>query len=92
MLITYVRDKNGQRVGAVVALLKEGNTIGLGWSKCNKQDKFDKERAKAIAKARAAFANADLPYGTNSVMPSCMTESVNKMVRRANKYFKEAVC
>ena len=52
MLVKYVKDKRGQRVGVVVAIAKDR----IGWSKCNfsRGDKFNKEWGKMIAKKRAA--------------------------------------
>ena len=51
MLVKYVKDKRGQRVGVVVAIAKDR----IGWSKCNfsKGDQFNKEWGKMIAKRRA---------------------------------------
>lgn len=51
MLIKYVRNKERQRIGVVVAI--DRNRIG--WSKCNFSmgDRFDKERGKYIAQKRA---------------------------------------
>jgi hypothetical protein len=88
MLITYVRDKNGHKIGAVVALVKD-DTIRVGWSKCNKQDKFNKQMALMIASVRAKRATIDLPYGTKNAIPFCVRETFDSMTHRAKKYFKD---
>jgi hypothetical protein len=78
MLIQYVKDKNGQRTGVVVAVDRDM----VGWSKCNiKKDKFNQDLAfvKAIGRARGI----SVPKPPVSVEPIFL-----KMVDRAQRYYK----
>jgi len=43
----------GIRRGAMVALLGEDGEVRTGWSLCHRLDKFDRDRAVQVAKARA---------------------------------------
>lgn len=50
----YVRDDSlgDDRIGMVTVIEDEGR-FGIGWSLCNKKDKFDKAEAKFISRGRA---------------------------------------
>lgn len=83
-LIQYVRNKNHQPVGVVVAVKNNGpvHRFTVGWSMCRvKLDKFDKERGIGIAYNRAV-------KGTCAKMPRLVQPVYEKMVERGSKYFK----
>ena len=78
MLVQYIKNKRGQKIGTVVALSK----YAIGWSKCNiKLDKFDKNIGIDIAKVRAKESNI-LP-------PKVLIPTLNHMKNRAERYFKQ---
>ena len=101
MLVKYVRNKSGQRIGVVVAVDKNR----IGWSKCNfsKGDKFDKERGKYIALKRAEkykfqstlFNKHLIVFKNNNGqilhnrLPHPICPSFLEMVERAQYYFQE---
>lgn len=78
MLIEYLRDKNGSPVGVVVALGKED----IGWSLCNKRDRFNKQRALEIAVGRSYKRNI------SDTKPVTILPLFNKVYARAQRYFK----
>ena len=49
MIYEYMKDKYGHRKGVVCATSK----IGIGWSLCNKKDRFNRDFALKIAEGRA---------------------------------------
>lgn len=54
MLVEYVRNNKGRRVGVVVAFENEEGDAVVGWSKCNMvKDKFTREKAIEVAVGRA---------------------------------------
>ena len=61
-MIQYFRGDGNHPIGIMVALFDEKtNTVKIGWSKCNKKDKFDKERGLKIARLRAESGTSELP-------------------------------
>lgn len=46
MIRQYVRKRNKKPVGILVAF-KDDNGVHIGWSQCNKTDRFDKEIGRA---------------------------------------------
>uniref|UniRef100_A0A6M3LD00 Uncharacterized protein n=1 Tax=viral metagenome TaxID=1070528 RepID=A0A6M3LD00_9ZZZZ len=87
MLIKYVKDNRGQRIGVVVAIDKDR----IGWSKCNfsKGDKFDKKRGRYIAEKRAGkyIYDDDFYFFTNHKIPNILHGDILEMVDRAENYF-----
>ena len=79
MIYEYVRDRNGHPLGVVVALGKKD----VGWSLCNKKDKFDKEFGLMIAKGRAIKTKTKHKFIPKTVLPY-----IHKMEDRAKRYFK----
>lgn len=77
MLVQYVRDKNGNPVGCVVAT----SCNMVGWSMLRKGDTFNKDMAKRIASGRAVV-------GTQAVPPSRIVGIIENMNSRSIKYFK----
>ena len=76
-LIQYVRDRNGQPIGAVVAVGKNQ----VGWSKLHKLDNWDREKALMIARNRAVV-------GFNTEIPTEVFPVFAKMVDRSVRYYK----
>lgn len=83
ILMEYVRDKNNRPIGVIVATSK--NTFG--WSLCSKKDRrfgtvINKKIGLDIAVGRAF---AKIPFNQ---MPKSLWDPLEKMVMRAEKYFK----
>lgn len=79
MLINYVRDKKGRPFGVVVAT---GRNL-IGWSKCNKSDKWNRELGLKIAANRSSSC---VPSDVVDV-PKDMVTHYMSMVTRSRKYF-----
>ena len=84
-LIKYLRKENGQPYGCVVAVdfgsVALGRKFKLGWSKCRKGDKFNKEQAVSMAKDKAQ-------YGWDGATPRDVCGELTLMHKRALRYFK----
>lgn len=76
-LVQYVRDRNGQPIGAVVAVGKNQ----VGWSKLHKLDNWDREKALMIARNRAVV-------GFNTEVPTDVFPVFANMVNRSVRYYK----
>ena len=101
MLIRYVKNEKGNRVGVVVAT----GAFKIGWSLCNKLDKWDRKKGLMIAEARANMSPEDKDKRdfTGRLCTLCGSESKNvdqnvitelcntidHMQERAESYFKE---
>lgn len=88
-LLEYIRDKNKQPRGIVVAYRDNENQVQVGWSLCNiKVDKFNKE----IGLAKAIESGLPIWFfespTANTGVASSVKDNVNKMVKRAVKYFR----
>ncbi len=86
MLVEYVRDKNRNRVGVVVAV--KGNCDSqylIGWSAKHSQldahKKFNRELALEIATGRAMTNSQAQP-------PSFVLDTFDHVNERARRYFK----
>lgn len=95
MLVTYIRNRRGEKVACLVAarLLDD---IGIGWSKCNRLDRFNKEIARFIAEGRAnkCLINKnprciDEKIINKDTVPTCVKKNIYDFVKRAKKYFKD---
>lgn len=70
-------------IGILIAgpIVDGDNRYGVGWSKCNKLDNFNKEKAVRIAESRIQHgSNAALPYGYEDI--------TFRFIERAKKYYK----
>ena len=82
MLVEFVRDKNGHRVGVVVAVGSET----VGWSAYNTKvermvgNKFDRKRAIDIAMGRANI-------GSDVRIPRHIQPIVDRMMDRSARYY-----
>ena len=75
MLISYVRNPdNNERIGVIVAI----SVDNIGWSQCNKKDKFDKERGKEIALGRAMYGTKKKPALVKSTNIRFVREKIGK--------------
>jgi hypothetical protein len=53
-MLQYFRGDGNHSIGVMIAMHnEEDNIVHIGWSKCNKKDKFNKERGIKIARGRA---------------------------------------
>lgn len=82
----FVKGKNGQLIGCVVATSR----YSVGWSKCNTKagDSFDKKRALQIALGRAklnpVIHHTDVPTSLRKVVKYFLND-------RCIRYFKSNV-
>ena len=83
-LVQFVRDRDGQPRGLVVATVID-DKIRLGWSYTNTKagDRFNKEKAHKIA-----FGRAEHRWGSCVNMPHLVKKVYEKMTDRAVRYFK----
>lgn len=91
MLVQYVRNEKGEKIGCVVA----ESPINIGWSLCHKTDRFDKSKGKMIAHNRAEVGYPDnlrnhikkcdhhTPPKLKKIIQACSEMSI-----RAKKYYK----
>lgn len=84
-IVTYLRNKKGAPIGAVVAVSHFKDNFGIGWSKLHVSagDVWDRDRALHIAEQRAINGN-----GPNVIVPHDIAKEMDKMTARARKYFK----
>lgn len=75
-----IRDKHGKHVGLMVAIKLSNTLITVGWSVCNKIDKYDKQLADKIAFNRAM-------YGSHTPAPRFAKPQIDKFSQRATFYF-----
>ena len=86
-LVQFVRDRDGQPRGLVVATVID-DKIRLGWSYANTKagDRFNKEKAYSIA-----FGRAENRWGNQVEMPHRVKKVYEKMTDRAVRYFKNGI-
>lgn len=87
-VIQYVRNKKRVPYGVIVAIKTPECPDGysLGYSLCNKRDRFAKKMALKIALGRASF-NGDEVGGEST--PHDIRRVVSSFVTRCNKYYKK---
>jgi hypothetical protein len=92
ILVKYVRNILGKRVGTVVALDKDV----VGWSQCSPKDRFNKERGVKIAEGRAMYGTKAKPVrvivhdeNVMCVKADLITKEIEIMRERAGRYFKD---
>lgn len=86
MIKIYTRDKHNQKTGCLVALKNTNDVVGIGFSKCCKDDKFDKKRATDLAVKRAEL----IASGKRSCsVPHSMREDYLNMAERARRFYKD---
>lgn len=80
----YVRNKNKQPIGVVVAALAPNGEVRLGWSLCRVKagDRFDRSKGIFIATSRAVnYSESEIPRTVKS--------AISILAGRAKKYFKD---
>jgi hypothetical protein len=82
LLKKYIRNKNGQRRGVIVA-----NKNGTGFSLCRKGDKYNEATAIDIAILRANLDHND--KGFLFEVPNSIFNDFERMEQRRVKYFKK---
>jgi hypothetical protein len=84
-LTQFVRDRDGQPRGLVVATVIDGS-VRIGWSYTHIKagDRFDKKKAYTIA-----FGRAENGWGDKVTVPHRVEKVYVNMVGRAAKYFKD---
>lgn len=90
MLIKYIRNEENVPIGAIVADQNQYGGIVLGYSLCNKKDKFNKQRALEIAVGRMNKFGA-FGYNPKRQPPENIVVSLEEMFYRARRYFKKGV-
>lgn len=85
-VIQYVRDKKGVPYGVVVAV-KVDDGYRLGYSLCNKKDRFSKDMALKIALGRALWSLD--PFGMNDI-PHPVKKMLPTFSNRCKKYYRVA--
>jgi hypothetical protein len=80
-VIQYVRDRKRVPYGVLVAVKRDGG-FGVGYSLCNKKDRFSKKMALKIALGRTNYSNevSKDPYAIVKMLPD--------FVERCKKYYK----
>jgi hypothetical protein len=86
MIKQYIRNKNGQPIGCLVAE-KQGDKYAIGFSKCRKGDKFDKKFGTEVAQRRA---NMLLHHDRYYEIPHSIADAYQKMSERAARLFKDS--
>lgn len=85
-LISHIR-KHRKPWATVVAIKLEDDSIGIGFSLCNKEDSFNKKEGVEVAVEKAKHGG---PIPTCERTKRLITAEMEKMCDRASRYFKEA--
>jgi hypothetical protein len=86
-IFQYVRNRQRQKVGVVVAVKRHDNLVGFGYSLCavTKGDTFNPVRALEIAIGRAET----FPFIADNV-PDSVIDDWHIIYDRATRYFKDS--
>jgi hypothetical protein len=84
----YVRNRRRQKIGVVVAIKRNDDTVGFGYSLCatNRGDTFNSETALNIALGRAD----NFPFFQGEI-PQSVDKDWSDIYDRATRYFKGCV-
>lgn len=84
MLMQFVRDRDGQPRGMVVATVIDGS-VRFGWSYTNTKagDRFNKQKAIVISTGRA-----EKGWSQKVKTPHQVIKSLNQIVDRSIRYYK----
>lgn len=88
-IIQYIRYNNGDPRGVLVAVKFENN-FRIGYSLCNKKDRFSKNMALKIALGRAYTGNPNCDVGGSGVIPHPIDKALGEFASRCKKYYKVA--
>jgi hypothetical protein len=81
-IIQFVRNKKRQPVGIVVARKHPDGHVCLGWSRCCRLDRFNKNLGLELARGRT------LGWVGNYRVPGDVKKVLETMKDRASRYFK----
>ena len=88
MLISYIRNDEGQKIGAVVS--PGANLVGV--SLCNPKDKFSKDMALSLAIGRAIMVKdiaPPIPKRKDAwYLEQDVADAIDIMYMRSRKYYK----
>lgn len=83
-IISYVRDNKGRPRGALIAVREEnGKGYKVGYSLCNKLDRFSKAMAVKIALGRAEVA----PAREEETLPHLIRRNITAFLQRCERYY-----
>lgn len=83
-IISYIRDRKRRPLGALVAIKDaSGRGFRIGYSLCNKQDRFSRSTAVKIALDRA---NGQSDEQTNP--PHIVRRSIPSFMERCSRYYE----
>lgn len=92
MLKQFIRNKNNQKIGVLVANSVDGQVL-VGWSMAlragrsklyKRQDEFDAQRGLEVATGR-------MYMGSKTEIPNSIRDTYLSFVNRANRYFQDSV-
>lgn len=83
-VVQYVRNNKRIPYGVVVGV-KTPEGFALGYSLCNKKDRFNKKMALKIALGRATYSSCKPPVG---VEPHDIRKMMPAFFERCKKYYK----
>jgi hypothetical protein len=83
-LISYIRDKNGEPRGVLVATKLGDSGFNIGYSFCSKYDRFSKKLGLRIALGRASYVTDIV-----ETMPRELRKMLPKFIQRCEKYYKQ---
>jgi hypothetical protein len=86
-VIQYIRDENKNPRGVLVAV-KQDESYKVGYSLCNKKDRFQKKMALKIALARAVQTPFNLEQKLDFDAGRVVRNMLPKFVERCKKYYK----
>jgi hypothetical protein len=86
MLLEFVKDRRGRRIGTLVAVGSHDTCFAIGYALCCKKDKFRRDVGVAIAKTRAEHG---WPHGQK--IPHTLQAKYRRMQERAERYFRTQV-
>jgi len=92
MLIKYVKDRKGRRIGVIIAeLCTDTGMVGIGTSLTNTKagDVFDPIEAIRLADNSSYLLRTFLKSPMNHTYPPSLKKEVRRMVRRASLYYRD---
>lgn len=95
MLVEYIRDKNRNPIGCIVAICKDGESnVSYGISLHNPKDEYDRSLGRQIAIGRAYSYDPEdptkwIPDQIPAKKKTLVENTLNNVVFRANRYFKQ---
>ena len=81
-IIEYIRDKSRIPYGVLIAV-KSPDGYNIGYSLCNKKDRFNKRMALKIAIGRANFSSDCVDS-----LPYVIAKKIPTFIERCKKYYK----